>query len=101
MDEQHFTVIEVDPKNELDAILKLERGYFKGIVFRVTNFDFSALDEGLPEIKFEVEVIKDVKKKTLKWEKFRNTVDEVMKYMLESYVNSFEEGENEDREQDS
>ena len=97
MDEKHFSVLEVDPAENLDAVIRFDRGYFKGTIFRVTNFDF----EQLPEVKFEVEVLKDVKKRTAKWEKFRTNVDEVMVYMLHSYANSFEEGENEDREQDS
>ena len=68
------------------------------------EFDFSALDEGLPEIKFEVEVVKDTQRKTLKWEKFEKVVDKLMQFLLTSYVDSFEqekEEENENRDEDT
>ena len=57
MNNEHFSVMEVDPDNELDAVIRMERGYFRGVLFRITEFDFSAIDEGIPEIKFEIEVI--------------------------------------------
>ena len=98
MNNEHFSVMEVDPDNELDAVIRMERGYFRGVLFRITEFDFSAIDEGIPEIKFEIEVIKDSKKKTLKWEKFRGVVDTLMHFLLSSYaemIKNQEEGEHE------
>ena len=103
MNENFFTILDVDPSEKLGAVVQLDKGKFRGVTFKLLDFDFSALDEGLPEIKFEVEVIKDPQRKTLKWEKFEKVVDKLMQFLLTSYAESFEkekEEENENRIED-